>query len=52
MLMGEISSIVKNAGDIKNIDYILQLKLIEVETRKKVWAAEDKIRKTSERSTF
>jgi O6-methylguanine-DNA--protein-cysteine methyltransferase len=36
----------------KNIDYILQLKLIEVETRKKVWAAEDKIRKTSERSTF
>ncbi len=52
MLMGEISSIVKNAGDIKNIDYILQLKLIEVETRKKVWAAEDKIRKTSERPTF
>jgi uncharacterized protein (TIGR02722 family) len=52
MLFGEISSIVKRAGDIKNITYTLQLKLLDVQTKKKVWADEKEIRKTSERSTF
>ena len=52
LLTGEITSLVDSNGDFKNIDYIFQLKLTEIETRKKVWAAQDKIRKTSERSTF
>jgi hypothetical protein len=52
MLFGEVSSLVKKADDITNITYTLQLKLMDVQTRKKVWGAEKEIRKTSERSTF
>jgi uncharacterized protein (TIGR02722 family) len=51
-LHGEITSIVKRAGDIKNIDYILNLTLEDVEAGEEVWVEEKEIRKTSERPTF
>jgi uncharacterized protein (TIGR02722 family) len=51
-LHGEITSIVKRAGDIKNIDYILNLTLEDVDAGEDVWSEEKEIRKTSERPTF
>jgi uncharacterized protein (TIGR02722 family) len=52
VLYGEIMSINKKAGDIKNIDYTLTLTLEDIETSETVWTDEKEIRKTSERSTF
>jgi len=51
-LYGEITSIVKRADDIKNIDYILNLTLEDLDSSEIVWSEEKEIRKTSERSTF
>ena len=51
-LYGEITSIVKRADDIKNIDYILNLTLEDLDSSEIVWTDEKEIRKTSERSTF
>lgn len=51
-LYGEITSIVKRADDIKNIDYILNLTLEDLDSSEIVWTEEKEIRKTSERSTF
>ena len=52
LLYGDITSIVKRAGDIKNIDYTLTLQLDDIEQGVTVWSEEKEIRKTSERSTF
>ncbi len=52
VLLGEITSDSKVAGDIKVITYTFQLKLVDRVTRRKVWIEEKEIRKTSERSTF
>jgi PBP1b-binding outer membrane lipoprotein LpoB len=51
-LYGEITSIVKRAEDVKNIDYILNLTLEDLDSSEIVWTEEKEIRKTSERSTF
>jgi uncharacterized protein (TIGR02722 family) len=51
-LYGEITSIVKRADDIKNIDYILNLTLEDLDSSEIVWTEEKEIRKTSERPTF
>ena len=51
-LYGEITSIVKRADDIKNIDYILNLTLEDLDSSEILWTEEKEIRKTSERSTF
>lgn len=51
-LFGDITSIVKRAGDVKNIDYTLTLQLEDLTTSEIVWTDEKEIRKTSERSTF
>lgn len=51
-LYGEITSIVKQAGDVKNIDYILNLTLEDLDSSEIVWTEEKEIRKTSERSMF
>jgi uncharacterized protein (TIGR02722 family) len=51
-MFGEITSIVKRAGDIKNIDYTLTLQVEDLTTSEIVWTDEKEIRKTSERSMF
>ncbi|MDD5214019.1 MAG: penicillin-binding protein activator LpoB [Methylococcales bacterium] len=51
-LYGEITSIVKRADDVKNIDYILNLTLEDLDSSEIVWTEEKEIRKTSERSMF
>lgn len=51
-LYGEITSIVKQAGDVKNIDYILNLTLEDLDSSEIVWSEEKEIRKTSERPMF
>jgi uncharacterized protein (TIGR02722 family) len=51
-LFGEITSIVKRAGDVKNIDYTLTLQVEDLESSEIVWTDEKEIRKTSERSMF
>lgn len=51
-LFGDITSIVKRAGDIKNIDYTLTLQVEDLNTSEIVWTDEQEIRKTSERSMF
>lgn len=51
-LYGEITSIVKRADDIKNIDYILNLTLEDLDSSEIVWTEEKEIRKTSERPMF
>lgn len=51
-LFGEITSIVKRADDIKNIDYTLTLQLEDLESSEIVWTDEKEIRKTSKRSMF
>ncbi|MSR17294.1 MAG: penicillin-binding protein activator LpoB [Methylococcaceae bacterium] len=51
-LYGEITSIVKRADDIKNIDYILNLTLEDLDSSEIVWTEEKEIRKTSERPLF
>lgn len=51
-LYGEITSIVKQAGDVKNIDYILNLTLEDLDSSEIVWNEEKEIRKTSERPMF
>ena len=51
-VFGEITSIEKRAGDIKNIDYTLTLQVENLETSEIVWTDEKEIRKTSERSMF
>ena len=51
-LYGEITSIVKRADDIKNIDYIINLTLEDLDSSEILWTEEKEIRKTSERSTF
>jgi uncharacterized protein (TIGR02722 family) len=51
-MYGQISSIVKRAGDIKNIDYTLTLTIEDMETGEEVWSGHEDIRKTSSKSTF
>ena len=51
-LFGEITSIVKRAGDIMNVDYTLTLQVEDLATSEIVWTDEKEIRKTSERSMF
>jgi uncharacterized protein (TIGR02722 family) len=51
-LYGEITSIVKRADDIKNVDYILNLTLEDLDSSEIVWTEEKEIRKTSERPMF
>lgn len=51
-LYGEITSIVKRADDVKNIDYILNLTLEDLDSSEIVWTEEKEIRKTSERTMF
>jgi uncharacterized protein (TIGR02722 family) len=51
-LYGEITSIVKRADDVKNIDYILNLTLEDLDSSEIVWTEEKEIRKTSERPMF
>lgn len=51
-LYGEITSIVKRADDIKNVDYILNLTLEDLDSSEIVWTEEKEIRKTSERPLF
>jgi uncharacterized protein (TIGR02722 family) len=51
-LHGDVTSIVKKAGDIKNIDYIINMRLENIEEGSDEWSKNYKIRKTSERSTF
>jgi uncharacterized protein (TIGR02722 family) len=49
---GTITSIVKRAGDIKDVYYKFSLQLIENESGVMEWADEKEIRKTSNRSMF
>ena len=49
---GTITSIVKRAGDVKDVFYKFSLQLIDNESGVMEWADEKEIRKTSERSTF
>jgi penicillin-binding protein activator len=51
-MYGEVSSIVKRASDVKNIDYTLTLTIQDMETGEEVWSGNEDIRKTSARSTF
>jgi uncharacterized protein (TIGR02722 family) len=49
---GTITSIVKRAGDIKDVYYKFSLQLIDNESGVMEWADEKEIRKTSNRSMF
>jgi hypothetical protein len=48
-LEGEITSIVKRSGDIKDVYYKFSLQMVDVETGEIEWADEKEIRKTSRR---
>lgn len=49
---GTISSIVKRAGDVKDVYYKFSLQLIDIESGTMEWADEKEIRKTSNKSMF
>jgi uncharacterized protein (TIGR02722 family) len=51
-MYGDVSSIVKRAGDVKNIDYTLTLTVQDMESGEEVWSGHEDIRKISARSTF
>ncbi|MDM1764144.1 MULTISPECIES: penicillin-binding protein activator LpoB [unclassified Acinetobacter] len=52
MLNGNLSSIVKNAGNKSDVYYKFTLKLQNVQTGIVEWTSEKEIRKSSKRSTF
>ncbi|MGZ4989326.1 MAG: penicillin-binding protein activator LpoB [Methylobacter sp.] len=49
---GTITSIVKRAGDVKDVYYKFSLQLIDIESGTMEWADEKEIRKTSNKSMF
>lgn len=49
---GTITSIVKRAGDVKDVYYKFSLELIDIESGTMEWADEKEIRKTSNKSMF
>uniref|UniRef100_UPI00358E4639 penicillin-binding protein activator LpoB n=1 Tax=Methylobacter tundripaludum TaxID=173365 RepID=UPI00358E4639 len=49
---GTITSIVKRAGDVKDVYYKFSLQLVDIESGTMEWADEKEIRKTSNKSMF
>ena len=49
---GTITSIVKRAGDVKDVFYKFSLQLVDIESGTMEWADEKEIRKTSNKSMF
>jgi len=52
MLYGNMSSIVKYNGSVKDVYYKFTLKLTNLETGILEWSGEKEIRKTGKKSTF